>query len=133
MKDGRFWQSVDIRYPACITRETLHAALDALAQKAGGRYEPGAEREPFSIDPDTPEVQILTQTYHELTGRDDPPFSMGGGTYARCFARARSAVGRERPVSCVPTGREVHTARMKRLDWNSSVGLCASICSPSPG
>ena len=43
---------------------------------------------PFLTDPETPEVQTLVRTYNELSGDNGKAFTIGGGTYARHFARA---------------------------------------------
>ena len=90
LEQGRLRQSVDIRYPAAMDGERLRAALCALAENAGGSFEPGAMRAPFCIDPNSPEIRTLTNTYNELANRSDAPFAMGGGTYARRFANAIS-------------------------------------------
>ena len=51
--------------------ERLRAALCALAENAGGSFEPGAMRAPFCIDPNSPEIRTLTNTYNELANRSD--------------------------------------------------------------
>lgn len=90
LEQDRLRQSVDIRYPATMDDARLSAALHALAENAGGRFEQGAMRPPFCIDPNSPEIRTLTDTYNELANRSDAPFTMGGGTYARRFANAIS-------------------------------------------
>lgn len=89
-ENGILRQSVDIRYPGSIDEARLCEVFAALAKSAGGTFEPGIGRPPFSIDPELPEVRILTDTYNEFTGRGEIPFAMGGGTYARCFTKAIS-------------------------------------------
>lgn len=69
LEQGRLRQSVDIRYPAAMDGERLRAALCALAENAGGSFEPGAMRAPFCIDPNSPEIRTLTNTYNELANR----------------------------------------------------------------
>ena len=49
---------------------------------------------PVSVSADDPAVKALIDTYNEFTGKHAEPFAMGGGTYARNFARA-VAVGPE--------------------------------------
>jgi len=39
---------------------------------------------------------VLFDAFHHVTGRDNQPFTMGGGTYARKFANAAS-FGAEMP------------------------------------
>lgn len=90
LENGCLRQSVDIRYPASMDDGRLRAALEALARTAGGRFCEESMRAPFSIDPSRPEIRTLTDTWNELSGRSDAPFTMGGGTYARRFANAIS-------------------------------------------
>lgn len=101
LSQGRLRQSVDIRYPASMNDTKLGAALSALAESAGGSFEVDSIRVPFCIDPNSPEIRTLTDTYNELENRADPPFTMGGGTYARRFANGISfgpgQLGRPRP------------------------------------
>lgn len=92
MKEGRLRQSIDIRYPASIEAGQIHSAFRWLAEGVGGSFEQGTVREPFFIDPGLPELRILTEAYYAYGGTEKP-FTMGGGTYARCFKNA---------VSCGP-------------------------------
>lgn len=89
-EQGVIRQSVDIRYPASIDETCLRTAFEKLAKDMGGVFEQGAGRVPFCTNPESPEIRILTDTYNEFTNRQELPFSMGGGTYARCFANAIS-------------------------------------------
>lgn len=43
---------------------------------------------PSFFEPSHPAVNILTETYNELTERSLKPYTMGGGTYARKLPRA---------------------------------------------
>ena len=45
---------------------------------------------PFYIAADSPAIQTLINTYNEVTGEQQTPFTMGGGTYARHFPYAVS-------------------------------------------
>ncbi len=86
--DGRFEQTLDARYPTSVTGAELDAKLTALAAEYGVRYTPERAVEPFYISPDSPEIQTLVSAYNEITGHDDKPFTIGGGTYARHFRNA---------------------------------------------
>jgi succinyl-diaminopimelate desuccinylase len=46
--------------------------------------------EPFYIPVDDPRVTALMALYKDVTGRDDPPYAMGGGTYSRAVPGAIS-------------------------------------------
>ena len=47
-------------------------------------------RAPFCIDPNSPEIRTLTNTYQRTGEPQRRAFAMGGGTYARRFANAIS-------------------------------------------
>lgn len=107
-EQGILHQSVDVRYPASIDKASLRAAFEKLAKGAGGVFEQGQIREPFCVDPKAPKIRILTDTYNELTGRNELPFAMGGGTYARCFANAVSCGPGETGQPCPEWGGGAH-------------------------
>lgn len=87
--DGRFVQTVDSRYPTTTTGEAITARLSELAAAHGCSYEQTSGDAPFYISPDSPEIQALLATYAEYAGKPDAQaFTIGGGTYARHFARA---------------------------------------------
>jgi len=46
--------------------------------------------DPFYIEADTPAIRACIDTYNEVTGKQEKPFTMGGGTYARHFPYAVS-------------------------------------------
>ena len=90
MKDGRVTVSIDSRLsieadPAeCVKRYT--AAVEAL----GFTLESAETTQPFHIGIDSPETVALMDVYREVTGRDDQPYAMGGGTYSRYLPTAIS-------------------------------------------
>lgn len=100
-EDGRLRQSFDIRFPTSTTVEVLREALTKLAGTIGGTLDAGSGRPPFYVDPKAPVIQVLIETYNEVTGRHAAPFTMGGGTYARHFESAVS-FGMEEPGAAVP-------------------------------
>ena len=101
MKDGVVTQTIDIRYPTSTTPETMREKLEALAAEGGASFVPTAERKPFYIEPTSDTIRTLIDTYNEVTGKDEKPFTMGGGTYARHFDCAVS-FGMEEPGEPVP-------------------------------
>ena len=88
--DGRIEQTLDIRFPDATTTGAMEATLAQLASRFGASFVLGRSKDPFSVDAGHPAVQALLDVYREVTGREAEPFSMGGGTYARNFARAVS-------------------------------------------
>lgn len=99
--DGRFTQTVDSRFPTSTTAEKITARLTELAAAHGCTYEAGRGEEPFYISPESPEIHALLDTYAEYTGREGKAFTIGGGTYARHFARA-CAFGPQDPADELP-------------------------------
>ena len=85
---GRFVQTVDSRYPKSTTGAAITAALAELARAHGAEYEQGRDVPPFYTDPSSPEVCTLLDTYNEYTGAHGEAYTIGGGTYARHFAKA---------------------------------------------
>lgn len=80
----------NIRYPITETRETVVTGIKDTLSYSQFRYEETGHKEPLHIDPASPFVQTLLQVYRDLTGRDDPPLTMGGATYARSMPNAVS-------------------------------------------
>ena len=99
--DGRFTQTVDSRYPTTTSGEAITARLAELAAEHGCTYEQTSGDAPFYISPESPEIQVLLDTYSEYTGRKGKAFTIGGGTYARHFKRA-CAFGPHDPAEQTP-------------------------------
>ena len=94
--DGRVAMSVDVRYPTSTDNERLLAVCEELAARFGAGFEMYWYKVPFLVGAEHPAVRALLDVYHEVTGEEAKPFSMGGGTYARNFPCA---------VSYGPVGR----------------------------
>ena len=90
MKDGVISQTVDIRYPTSITAQQITNTFKELAKKANATFKEDREVVPFVTDEKTEVVQTLIKTYNDVTGKNEKPFTMGGGTYARHFPCAVS-------------------------------------------
>ena len=101
MKDGVLSQSIDVRFPTGITVEEMTNACRTLAEEGGASFEPGSSRPPFYVSADSPEIEACIRSFNEVTGRNDKPFTMGGGTYARHFKNAVS-FGMEEPEANYP-------------------------------
>jgi len=84
----RYVQTVDSRYPSAISSETITATLGAVASEHGCMYREDHAKVPFYTDPSSPEIKALLDTYREYTGDMTEPLVIGGGTYARNFAKA---------------------------------------------
>lgn len=90
LQDGMLHLSVDCRFPIGCDGASLEAALHRSWTQRGARVDSFEMSEPFYIPKDSPIVQRLQQLYQAATGRDDPPFTMGGGTYSRVVPNAIS-------------------------------------------
>ena len=90
LKDGLLTVSVDSRYPVTMDGAKLEADLRTVWAKLGFTVKEFDLSEPFYIPVDDPRVTALMSLYKDVTGRDDPPYAMGGGTYSRAVPGAIS-------------------------------------------
>ncbi len=81
-------QTLDSRYPDATTADAITETLSQLAASYGCSYEVDHVKVPFYTDPQSPEIQALLSTYREYSGDMTEPMVIGGGTYARNFAKA---------------------------------------------
>ena len=99
--DGVFEQTIDSRYPTSITGDEITRRVGALCRAHGCTLTVDLDMVPFSTDPNSDGIQALVRTYNEYTGRNDKPFTIGGGTYARHF-KAGGAFGPNDPNFPMP-------------------------------
>ena len=100
-RDGRFVQTIDSRYVTTVTGEQIEAAVSEVAARHHASLEGVFVTEPSVGDRNSAPVRVLVDTYNELTGHEDEPLAIGGGTYARHFARG-VAFGPEDPRETFP-------------------------------
>lgn len=81
---------IDIRYPIHYTAEQIGAAITEKLKSKGVKITDIRTADPYYIDPNDEKVKTLTEIYHEVTGRKEQPYSMGGGTYSRVIPNAIS-------------------------------------------
>ena len=84
----RFVQTMDVRYPKSTTGKKICARVAEVAAAHGCELGATDDAVPFYVAPDSREVDALVRTYNEISGRNGKAFTIGGGTYARHFARA---------------------------------------------
>lgn len=90
-KDGdRIVQTIDIRYPTSITADELIEKLGARAKEIGAEFDNTLLMVPFLVEPDSPMIQALLDSFNDATGMHEKPFTIGGGTYAREFTSGAS-------------------------------------------
>ncbi|KXB62366.1 Sapep family Mn(2+)-dependent dipeptidase [Olsenella sp. DNF00959] len=100
-KDGVFEQTIDSRYPKSITSDKITAEVGALCEAHHCSLTVDLDMVPFYTDPAAEGIQTLVRTYNEYTGRNDQPYTIGGGTYARHF-KAGGAFGPNDPHFPMP-------------------------------
>lgn len=83
-------QNINIRYPTCITAEEIDDILSEKAQAAGADFIAERETVPFLVDPSSDVIKTLIKVYNDVMHKNEKPFTMGGGTYARHFTSAVS-------------------------------------------
>ena len=86
--ESHFVQTIDSRYPSSITDDQIDAALESVAREHGCSFQRDHAKVPFFTSPDTLEIKALLDTYREYSGDMAEPMVIGGGTYARNFAKA---------------------------------------------
>ena len=84
-EDGVFTQNINIRFPTNTSGEKIHDILSARLATVGGNVPASKAAEPFYINPENPIIKAMMDTYNEVTGLDEKPYTIGGGTYARHF------------------------------------------------
>lgn len=80
---GRLRFNFNVRYPTAITPERLEEKMNAAAAGAGFAVENAHNNLPYYHDPDKPVIKLLGDIYNELTGENEKPYVISGGTYAR--------------------------------------------------
>ena len=72
---------MDIRFPATKTKEEV---LEKLAE-SGVEIFVSNYQAPLYNDPNGNLIQTLTRVYNEVSGKNETPIAIGGGTYARAL------------------------------------------------
>ena len=89
-EDGKLRQNINVRFPTNTNGDKMKGIIEARLAPMGAVVENFGADEPFYISPDSEPIQICINTFNEVTGRNEKPFLMGGGTYARRFPHAVS-------------------------------------------
>ncbi|MBQ8952611.1 MAG: Sapep family Mn(2+)-dependent dipeptidase [Clostridia bacterium] len=90
LKDGRVFVNLDARLSIADDPDDAEARYTAATGALGFSWHPDHKTNPFQIGADSPETTALMNVYREVTGRDDQPYAMGGGTYSRYLSTAIS-------------------------------------------
>ena len=90
LKDGVLRVGLDSRYPITCPGDGLRASLIRAWDALGFAPEALELSDPYYMPRESPFVTALQEVYHDLTGSDDPPYTMGGGTYSKAVPNAIS-------------------------------------------
>lgn len=82
-EDGKGRIKIDIRYPVTWDYETIRSKRDVTIAGSGFAVQNETNSPPLYRPETDPLVQVLMDSYKKVTGRDDKPMRIGGGTYAR--------------------------------------------------
>ncbi|MEG0068529.1 Sapep family Mn(2+)-dependent dipeptidase [Cetobacterium sp.] len=74
---------INIRYPQGVTEEFLNKTLEKKAKENGIRFVRDNHNPPLYFDRNSTLVKALQKSYLDVTGRDEKPVALGGGTYAK--------------------------------------------------
>ncbi len=88
--DGQIIINMDARLSVKQDPDTVEQCCINTVSKLGFGYKSVSKTRPFYVDKDSSPVRILTNVYRQITGRDDQPYAMGGGTYSRYLSTAYS-------------------------------------------
>ncbi|MBQ7323860.1 MAG: Sapep family Mn(2+)-dependent dipeptidase [Clostridia bacterium] len=80
-KDGVLHITTDIRFPSTYPLETITEKLDAF----GVEYTIDNYQAPLYNDPNGKLISTLVGVYNKITGKNETPIAIGGGTYARAL------------------------------------------------
>lgn len=90
LKDGKLQLGIDSRYAITCKSDWLAETLKKDWARRGYSVDMMELTNPFYIPKEDSRVVALMELYREITGRDDQPYTMGGGTYSRVMPNAIS-------------------------------------------
>lgn len=88
MDEKGFTAQLDIRQPVTSDFDAVLSSIQAACAPFGVKARSIHLSDPLYVPKDSELVKTLMKVYKDITGRDDQPFSMGGGTYARSMHNA---------------------------------------------
>ncbi len=98
----------DSRYSVTLKKDDIAGRMKENWVKRGFDIDHFDATDPFYLPKADPRVVALQELYKEVTGRDDEPYSMGGGTYSRAALNALTfgpgLRGVEHDMSFLPEG-----------------------------
>ena len=83
LKDGCIRYNVNCRYPTAIEPQQVEKNIADCAAANDFHVENSENSAPFYIDPKMPAIKLMADIYNEVTGSNEKPQVISGGTYAR--------------------------------------------------
>lgn len=77
---------INIRYPVFFNEAMIRSQIEEAFN--GFRVETYHHQKPLYVSPDSELVKMCREVYKEVTGHDEEPIAIGGGTYARAVPNA---------------------------------------------
>ena len=87
LEDGQATIGLNWRYPASQDFDKNWQTLEELAKQKQLDLQLVSHQKPSQADLESPEAQLLLETYRKHTGDQTPPLAIGGITYGRVFDR----------------------------------------------
>lgn len=130
-KDGVLKITTDIRFPATLPLSAVTEKLDSV----GVEYVIDNYQAPLYNDPNGKLISTLVQVYNEVTGKNEKPIAIGGGTYARAL-KCGCAFGPELQDEEATIHQANEYVTFKRIELMSevyykaikAVGTAAPVC-----
>ena len=76
---------IDIRYPVTLAHDAILQSVQAAFEGAGFAVDVFEHMDPVFMDKDGDVIRTLIRAFREVTGIQDEPTVIGGGTYARAM------------------------------------------------
>ena len=76
---------VEVRYPIHASKDVILRTIQTECREKGLEFEIAQDKHSLYIPVKAPIIQSLWNSYKEVSGRDEPPVVIGGGTYCRSF------------------------------------------------
>ena len=83
-QNGEISQDFDVRCPNSVTPDKVKKQIEKHMPK-GSVYEKISNFPAYLVNPKSKLIGALQKSYEQATGEEPRLFTMGGGTYAKCF------------------------------------------------
>ena len=124
LDESGFSARLDIRQPVTYSFNEVVGRIQAACAPAGIDAKSITQKDPLHLPLDHPIIKTLMRIYKDITGRDDKPISMGGGTYARALSNA-VAFGPGFPGEAKSQGAHQRDERLYLEEWFTATKIYA--------